>query len=506
SPRRARAAALSLSAAAARKTELLSEYAGFHRSLKDGFPDVLLVPGERPEALDALASALLVQGIEVERASRTFDAKATPHGGFESRKEFPVGTLRIRSSQPAGRLGMTLLQPETLHPESGMDQTYDITAWSLPYAFGVEAHTTEQSDPDGGFQPLSEFPIPSAASRPANERPIGWLIPPTMESSGPLYRWLADGGGAVALDGAFVLDGKSWPAGTRLLHADPKAEERLAGSGLEPLVVPVTTGMTEEGRDLGTPWSLRMKASRVGVFRGPGIWPTSFGAAWYFLEQVTGIPFDALDLAGLSGLDLATWDVLVLPDGSPGRVLRDRDTQALEAWIRAGGTLVASAGSARWASGVFTDIMARSSDSDSLSAEARRERALRTRDEKRLDRWEESVNGVILPVRTDPEHPLAWGAGLGNRAGMEFVLHIQDLSFEPADEFETVVSFDAGLQAVSGLMSDAKLEELSASSWLVSAGVGQGRVILFADDPLFRLMWPSQFILFLNALLLGPAM
>ena len=55
-------------------------------------------------------------------------------------------------------------------------------------------------------------------------------------------------------------------------------------------------------------------------------------------------------------------------------------------------------------------------------------------------------------------------------------------------------------------MSDAKLEEISSSSWLASARAGDGRVILFADDPLFRLMWPSQFILFSNALLLGPVM
>ncbi len=495
-----------LNAAAARKTELLLEFAGFHRGLRDAFPDVLLVPGDRPEALNALAEALSSQGIEVERATRAFDAKATPHGGFDRRKEFPVGTLRVRSTQPGGRLGMTLLQPETLHPESGPERTYDITAWSLPYSFGVEAHTTEESIPGGAFQPVVGPAAQPGQKESVVERPIGWLIPPTLESSGPLYRWLGDGGGAVAMDGEFVLDGNRWPAGTRLLRSDSDSEDRLERSGLGSIAVPVGTAMTEEGRDLGTPWSVRMKATRVGVFRGSGIWPTSFGAAWYFLEQVVEIPFDALDLSAVSGLDLETWDVLVLPDGSPGRVLNDRDTQALEAWIRAGGTLVASAGSARWASAKFTDIEARSSDSDSLTAEERRQRALRTRDEKRTDRWEESVNGVILPVRTDSAHPLAWGWGLGNQAGKEFVLHIQDLSFEPADEFETVVSFDTGLRAVSGLVSDTKLEELSSSSWLASTGVGDGRVILFADDPLFRLMWPSQFILFVNALLLGPVM
>jgi hypothetical protein len=242
------------------------------------------------------------------------------------------------------------------------------------------------------------------------------------------------------------------------------------------------------------------------MFRGSGIWPTSFGAAWYFLEQMVGIPFDALELSDVARLDLSKWDVLVIPDGAPGRSMNERAAQAIESWLRAGGTLVVSAGSARWASREFTAIEARSAEDDSLSLEERRQRALLTRSEKRRERRERAVSGVILPVQSDPSHPLAWGMGLGNRAGREFVLHVADLSFEPSDDFETVISFEQDLQAVSGLMSDDKLQELSSSSWLATATVGGGRVILFADDPLFRLMWPSQFILFSNALLLGPGM
>ena len=41
---------------------------------------------------------------------------------------------------------------ETLHPESGSNRTYDITAWSLPYAFGVEAHTTSETINASSFE------------------------------------------------------------------------------------------------------------------------------------------------------------------------------------------------------------------------------------------------------------------------------------------------------------------------------------------------------------------
>ena len=109
-------------------------------------------------------------------------------------------------------------------------------------------------------------------------------------------------------------------------------------------------------------------------------------------------------------------------------------------------------------------------------------------------------------MRIDASHPLAWGAGLGNQAGRQFVLHLEDLVFEPSEQFESVAAFADGVSAVSGVASPEKLEELSESTWLATARVGRGRVILFADDPLFRLMWPSQFVLFTNALLHGPSM
>jgi hypothetical protein len=116
------------------------------------------------------------------------------------------------------------------------------------------------------------------------------------------------------------------------------------------------------------------------------------------------------------------------------------------------------------------------------------------------------VNGVILPVRVDASHPLAWGLAAANADGRVFVLHTEDLSFEPTDAFETVVGFPTELRAVSGVVSEEKLDRISASSWLVDASLGHGRLILFADDPLFRLMWRSNLVLFTNALLHGPLM
>jgi hypothetical protein len=343
------------------------------------------------------------------------------------------------------------------------------------------------------------------AAPPAG-RPLGWLVAPTWDAAGPVIGWLRRGGRARALQEGFELEGRRWTAGTVFLHADTAAIDRILSTGLDAHAVPVGTGWTGEGPDLGTSRSTVLRAPRIGVFRGEGTWPTSYGAAWYFLERTAGIPFDALDLSGLSRLELDRWDVLVLPDGSPGRVLDEPAAEALRGWVAGGGTLVAFASSARWAGREIAEIEARSAEPDSLSDEDRRVAALRTREQRREDYWDRSVNGIVLPVRADEAHPLAAGAGLGNAERRQFVLHLDDLVFEPSAGFESVLAFEKGVRAVSGVVSESKLEDLGASAWLVAATVGRGKLVLFADDPLFRLMWPSQFVLFTNALLLGPSM
>jgi hypothetical protein len=187
-------------------------------------------------------------------------------------------------------------------------------------------------------------------------------------------------------------------------------------------------------------------------------------------------------------------------------VIDDRATAALRSWMEGGGTLVTFAGSARWASRSLSDVELHAAEADSLDEDDRRAAALRTREERREDLWDRSVNGVILPARPDPAHPLAWGAGMGNLERRMFILHLGDILFEPSSAFETVLALEPGVEAVSGVVSESKLQELGGTAWLASARVGRGHLVLFADDPLFRLMWPSQFVLFTNVLLLGPNM
>jgi hypothetical protein len=488
-----------LRAASVRKTDLLNEYAAFHRGQGSDELDVLLVPGPDTSALQDLVGLLHTQGVRVERAERAFRATAEAHPGFGERSDFPLGTLRIPARQPRGRLAVTLLKAETVL-DADVTGTYDITAWSLPYAYGVEAHSAGPL-PEVPFAPLPVFGEPPGESEPGYA--YGWLVRPAFEAAGPLVRYLEAGGRAFALRRGFEQGGVGWPAGTVFLPGDEGASRLLSESGLAPLASSVASGRATEGRDLGTGSAITLRFPRVAVLMGEGFSATGTGAIWFLLEEMAGIPFDALDPGTLWRADLSTYDVLVLPSGNPRRASESLAGQITD-WVEGGGTLVTVGSSASWAASTLTEIARRGEDEDQADADEIRRLGLRTIQQRRSDAWDDRVSGIILPLSADPDHPLAWGLGAGNEDGSAFALRLSDIAFEPSPGHETVAYFDTGVDVVSGSVSARKLGEFASTSWLSVAPVGDGKVIIFADDPLFRLMWPANFVLFTNALIYGP--
>ncbi len=502
---RHRAAGLAtLRAAADRKSELLREFAAFHREAARGGGDFLLVPGHDPDAASELVSLLHAQGLQVERAARAFRASADPHPGFAARAEFPAGTYRVPAAQAGARLARTLLAAETPFDPESRGFSYDLTAWSLPYAYGVEAHAAGRVG-DDAFAPVedSEQARPTGPEAPTAEgRPFGWLVAPSLSAAGPLHRYLAEGGRVRALGRPTTVEGRSWPAGTHFLPVDDSAVVRIDRVGLRTKAVPVRSGRAAAGVDLGTEEALDLRASRIAVLAGEGIVPTSYGQVWHFLEQGVGIPFDALPVAAVEPEELAEYDVLVIPAAER---LGEEPRGTVKAWVEAGGTLVALASSARWVAEDLAEVTIRS-DTTEATPDERVRLGMRTREERRLERWEESVLGAVLPVELDREHPLTWGSGLPNAEGRLFVLHREDLRFEPDADYEVPIRFGADVREVSGVLSDRKREEMGRSGWLATRRLGSGQAILFADDPLYRLFWRSTHLPFVQALLLGPAM
>jgi hypothetical protein len=485
-----------LRTAAAGKAQLLMDYAAGQRTVGQGERDFLLVPGTDPSRIESLVAHLRRQGIEVERASAGFRAGTTAYPGFPARSDFPSGTYRVRARQPLGRLAITLLQPETVLKA---EYSYDVSAWSLPYAYGVAAYRATGGGT--GWTPVrttgTETMAAGAAPQPSA---FGYLVSPGEQASRGVVSLLRAGGRARVLGKPSTFAGRRYPAGTWFIPArgNDSLQARLTRLGLGSVAIPISSGLSEGGIDLGSENVANIKLPRVAVVSGEGVSPTSFGAHWFFLDQQLGVPFDAVQAADLASADLSDYQVIVIPDASP-RAVKDA-TDALKAWVQRGGRLVAIAGGAEAIAGM-AEVKLREAGRDTGNARAR---FLAGREERERQEWRQEVPGTILPLRLDPAHPLAFGAGLDGRPGETFTLHQGTTVFEPAENLETVAYLPRNPTRISGVISPENLRRLGEGSVVATRRMGQGSVILFADDPLFRLFWRSMQPLYVNALLMGP--
>jgi len=489
-----------LETAAAGKSELLLGFAAFHRGVDDGLDDVYLVPGDDPSRALGLVALLRDHGIEVERADAEVRLDVEPHWGFQARDVLPAGAYRIRARQPRGRLAGALLRPDNF-----LDATssYDITAWALPYAYGVEAHSA--AGPSAGS--WTAVTVAQGPSDPEIPTPggYGYLLTPSFAHMPGLVHFLEREGRVLAVADGFEIDGVDYPAGTLFFPRgrNTDLDRRLEEAGLGGVVRPVASGRTTRGPDLGTDSSSSLRLPRVALLAGEGTTPTSFGVHWFFLEQLLDLPFDIVNVGDVRSVGLEAYDVILVPGGNPIEALGQDGVGRLEAWVRGGGTLVAVAAAARRLAGPLAGVEERTQNDGDLDRDDLLARALRSREERELEDWRERTPGTILTVHLDPGHPLSFGAEAGGLPGRTFVLSA-GTAFEPSVEFETVAHFPEGLDRVSGVISDLNLERLERGAWLVDRRVGSGKVILLADDPLYRAFWYGGFQLYANAILLAP--
>ncbi len=512
-----------LTTAESRQERLLDFYrfrsSGLEEARREPVKQYVLVPGPDPVPAADLAHLLELHGIEVQRAGRAFSSRAAHDyfGGEATARDFPAGAYVIKTAQPQKRLLRTLLDRESPLEEEFLEQArrnqaynesvgerapkkrlgfYDITAWSLPLAYGVESYWTE----DEYSGPVQEARPEAGPAEPRRAR-FAYLFPWNSRAATRVVNALWDLDHQVSLaTESFLIDGTRFPAGTVVVRQQSNSPElhanlsRLAlQEGLN--VTPVDSAWVTEGWDLGDRSVVDLKAPSIAVITEEPTRVTAYGAIWFLLEQTYRIPFTPLKAADLAGSDLSRYDVLVLPDGSAagyGRHWGEETVERLRNWVREGGSLVCIKGAAEWAARKNVDL---------TSARVRD----RTREEKGEGKSEEEakgrrlppVPGALLRLEVDTRHYLGLGVD-----GPVTVLLRSDHVFEPTSQGARVAEFPKENAIVAGFTFEASRPALAGAPFLWDEPVGQGHVICFADDVTFRTFLQGAHRLFLNSLLL----
>lgn len=482
----------------------------------------LLPPGFDPARTDRLARLLAAQGFEVRRAAAPFT-----HGT----RTYPAGTYLIPAAQPAGRLLRNLLDPHVPQPERFVkeqdrrrrkrlgDEIYDVTAWSLPHAFDVDIVTADrvpvvEATEVAGGAPAAEAALPAAK--------VGYLLPWGSGTATAVVEALQAGLRVRTADRGFTLGGRQYPPGTAIVRVSdngPDLAARLgpiaARHGAE--AVAIDSAFTEAGLSLGSNQVVALKAPRVLLAWDAPTSSLSAGWARYVLERRFGQPVTAVRVSSLPRADLARFDVIVLPSGNYGTAIGGDLLRRLKDWIGAGGTLVTLAEASRWAAresvgllGTTTELRGGKPEAEpgDKEREARKDEApaqpidLEKAIEPERER-PENTPGAMLRVAMDLEHWLSAGTDGEIQAIVEGQRVIRPITLDKGRNVGVYQTKDR--LVAGGLAWDEAQTQLAQKAFLIHQPLGRGHVIAFAEDPNYRAFTETTALLFINAVLLGPA-
>jgi len=491
------------------REERLADFLAFFRhaiDLGNGLVKAYaFVPDEDPYSADGLVDLLTRQRMEVSIASEPFQARIADGFGVypaPASKEFPAGTYILEQGQPKGVAVQMLMEPMPVLEDTSF---YDLSGWSLPLVYNVEAY--QLSEVPG----VSKSLVTSLPVRPGGleggRGAYAYAIPHKGTSSLLAAVDLMNRGVQVkSAEEEFTIHGRQYPPGTFVMpvYRNPDNLQSIVDEVAEARGVtayPINTGLVEDGTDLGAGVYNTLEKPRVAVVAGQA--GGSFGEVWNFFDQ--GYPFfeyTNIDASRLGRADLEDYNVLIF-GGNLGSTLNDAGVASLQAWIQGGGTVITYGGGVQFlgpdGSGMtnVTTLARDDSDDEEEDEDLPAVESRQTLAEREQESTVSRAPGGMYKVVLDPDHWMAFGM-----PEEMAILKQGGRGFAVTDRGVNVAVFSEE-SLLSGYAPPDREEELAKMSWLIVQNVGRGKAVLFADNPFYRMFLESEHQLILNAIVLG---
>lgn len=455
-----------------------------------------------PDKIAQLKSLLDRHKIRYEHVSGSERHKAFDYRtGKTGTVNFSDADLVITSRQPKSVLIQSLFEPQTLITDS---LTYDITAWAIPYSFGLKAYATTGE----------------VTGKPAENKVVAQYISGVDRPYAYLAKWghLNDARFLADLleqniklrfaTRPFAMDGENYAAGTLIITRTGNVSEAdfdrtVTETAIEHKrhIKGVATGFVDSGSDFGSSSVRFLKAPKIAVLAGEGVSPYNYGEIWHFFEQQLEYPVTVIGTDYFDNIALHQYDILVLPSGWYGELLDEGQLKSLKKWVQQGGRLVAVGNALdSFAKSDLFDLAYYRDEEEKKAAEEEAEtkkEALLLENYGNLDRHAVSdmITGSIFKAMMDNTHPLGFGYG---NTYHTLRLNSKRYVYLPNGYNVSVVKDKTDL--VSGFAGANALGKVGESLVFGVEDVGRGEVVYLVDNALFRGFWENGKLLFCNAL------
>jgi hypothetical protein len=551
------------------KQARLADFYAFRRDAmnelaREKMKRIVITPDRDRVKAAELIEILRRSKIEVKVAGSSFSSK-TAHDYMQknapaANRTFPAGSYVIDLNQPQKRWIKALLEQETPQDEDFVRDNmqrfrrnelrgksagkegygfYDITAWTLPLAFGIDAYWTEEAANINAAPVTDEYLNSQKTGSVSGTAQIAYVFPYETDSAAVLaIRLLKDGYRVSVSTRTLNAGGRNYPAGSFVVRVTRNEESvhaavRNLALSLGVNVAAVNTGYTEEGdTGVGGENVQPLSEPRIAMIADEAVDITSYGSIWWTLDRY-GIKFTPLTIPSIKSGALKNYNVLIMPDGSPNRyfsMFGSSGVSGLKQWINDGGTLITIRGGSVFATLKDVELtsskLVGSEDDDGESdppEDEEEETAAPTptpTPEGRTDKQDwtpptvppiaspsanagrvpEGVPGAIMRATVDQTTWLNYGVSEREIP----VLLSSGYFFRHSKEGTNALVFDRDAKrplTISGFVWEGNTERLlRGTSALIDEPTGRGHVILFADDPFFRGIFRSTTRQFFNAL------
>ncbi len=400
----------------------------------------------------------------------------------------------ISSYQPRSALVNVLFEPRSRLSDS---VTYDITAWSLPYVYGLTAWASKDKIAGGGNLTRTK-----ALNK---ETAYGYVLPwngvRTVKAVGQL---LQKGILLRFAEEPFEINGNRFGRGAVIIL---KTANKAAGNNIFATVrqvadacnvqlYPVTGGMVEKGFDFGSDKVHPMKAPKVVLVTGDAIGTTAAGSVWYFFEQEIDYPVTQVNVTDLERLNWNEVDVLIMPDGNYRFLNNKEDMEAFKSWINKGGRVIAMENAVAQLAKTDWGIKAKKADEADKKDSSSTYSSLKVYEDRERVAVSGTTPGSIWKVTMDNTHPLAFGY-----PDYYFTLKQDDNIYEFMKD-----GWNVGVikkeNRVAGFVGAGLQSKLKDGLLFGVQSMGNGSITYLADNVMFRSFWENGKLMFCNAVFL----
>jgi hypothetical protein len=458
-------------------------------------PYGFVVPVQRDMTKVAtMVNILRAQGIEVGELSSPVKI------GTET---FPVGSYLVKLNQPYGRLAKNLLEKQDF-PDPALT-TYDDSGWSMGFAFNVDVREIKDSTILKANAPLiklAEVKVPIVGSGTA-----GLAVAHYGSNNMITFRYHLKSVKMRIAEASFTADGVSFPAGSFIVTGTA-ADLQAARAQAEQL------GLTAAALSaLPTVASHDAVVPRIAIYSQ---WSGTQELGWYrYTFDQFGIPYDLIfkervekgnlkadyDVILMAAQNINRAAVLAPPAAKPMPYMQSEKykslgvygsspditggfgatgVDAINKFLDAGGTLITTLQSVRYP---IEFGLARSVDTENPAGVT-------------------AQKPLITAQIMRPEHPVFYGYG-SKIFPIKFGQGSQVFKVGVADQANVLAEYVGGEASVlSGLMVGAdNLKGRAFAMDVPNAYDGHGRVIMFANNPIYRWQNHGEFNMIFNSIM-----